>query len=121
MHVKLLISTVILMLGGFAGFIYLKYFSPDYYFNLYPLIPVFFLLMLTGSYIALSIVRKRKSIVDMKIYMVIKMIKFFLCMLMVLLYGRIFNASNVSFVIVFASFYLVYLMLETWMFMKNNA
>jgi hypothetical protein len=109
---------MILMMVGFIGFGGLYYFAPDFYFSLYPLIPLCFMLILTGIYFTLFIFQKRKSGIDMKSFAIIKTIKILLCLVFVWAYCKIIDSNNMSFAIVFMLFYVVSLALESWLFMQ---
>jgi len=106
------------MVLGFIGFVCLNYFAPDYYFKMYPLIPLLFIILLTVSYITLIIIKKRKAIICMITYSVMRSIKLFICLILVLLYFRIIDCNNLSFALVFMFFYIVYLKLATWAVIK---
>jgi hypothetical protein len=120
MRTRLIVSVIILIVGGFAGFVCLNYLIPDYYFDLFPLIPLFFILILTGSYATLSIVKKRKSVIGMKTYMILRATKILLCLgiVFIFVYCGLVEENIISFGIVFMLFYVVSLALESWLFMK---
>lgn len=118
MKAKLILSTAILLIMGVFGFVWLYYFMPEQYFNLYPTIPSFYILILLGSYITLLIIKKKKSVIDFKIYAIIRAAKFVLCLAFVVVYFKAVNINNMAFGIVFMFFYVVYLILESWLFMK---
>jgi len=108
---------VLALLGG-LGYLGLKYLTPDYYFTRYPLIPVFFMLLLTSIYFTLLFIKKRKAAIDMKTYTILRTVKFTLCLLLVFLYCTIVGHNTMSFAIVFMVFYVIALSLESWLFLK---
>ncbi|MDR2084100.1 MAG: hypothetical protein LBP67_03800 [Bacteroidales bacterium] len=118
MKAKLILSTVILVTLGILGFCWLHYLMPQYYFNLYPLIPAFYVFILLVSYIVLLILKKKKSVIDIKTYAIIRAVKFVLCLVFVIIYLKVVNVNNIAFVMVFMLFYVIYLILESWLFMK---
>jgi hypothetical protein len=106
---------------GVTGFIGFNYFMPDYYFRLYPLIPLFFVFIVIGSCIVLIFIKKRKSVIDLKTYTILRTVKFLLFLVCIFLYSKIVDSNNVAFAIVFMLFYMISLSLESWLFMKINS
>jgi len=117
MYTKLIVSKIILIVIGLTGFVGLNYFMSDYYFKLYPLIPLFFILILAGSFFALTRLKRKKTTIGI-IVTVMKSIKFILCLAFVLLYCMLVDYNNLSFAVVFMLFYLVSLTLESWLLIK---
>ena len=118
MNIRIIISMIVLALLGGFGYLGLKYLTPDNYFTLYPLIPVFFIFLLSGIYFTLLFIKKRKAAIDMKTYTILRTVKFTLCLFLVFLYCAIIGYNSMSFAIVFMVFYMVSLSFESWLFLK---
>ncbi|MDD4141453.1 MAG: hypothetical protein PHR20_01480 [Bacteroidales bacterium] len=115
MKAKLLISTIIVLVFGLAGWGWLKFLMPQYYFGLYPLIPLFYLVLLFANYIVITRSYKKSNIIDIKTQWIIKGVKFALCVAFIILYIKLIAVNSTSFAITFVVFYCVYLFLESWL------
>jgi len=118
MKSKLILSTVILAIFGVVIFCYLYFSLPQYYFNMYPTVPLFFILLLVGSYMAVTIAQKKTSEFNTNVYMAVKGIKLLLCLVFAVLNIKLFEGNNYPFVIVFMLFYIISITLESWLFLK---
>ena len=119
MKVRLLVSISILIIFGFIGFFWLQHFKPNLYFNFYPVIPSFFILTLLISDIIAIFVKKRNPKIAFKTLAIVKTVKFLLCLIILIVVPlMVINIDVVCFLIVFVLFFVIHLILESWLLMK---
>ncbi|MCK9301648.1 MAG: hypothetical protein PHU62_08140 [Bacteroidales bacterium] len=115
---KLIISSIIIILLGIIGFAWLKYFMPQFYFALYPVIPALTLIVMLASNLILINIYNKKHEVNFKLYWLIRGIKFIIFLVFALLYIKLVAINNIAFVVVFMLFYFICLTLESWLFIQ---
>lgn len=104
-----------LIVGGIGG-VLLYAISPQYYFGGYPFIPLYFYLFgLFGIYMFEACQRYAPQKM-LLLYLAIKGLKMFLSMAVLLLSCVIMKEQGHLFLLTFVSFYLLYLVFETWFF-----
>ena len=110
--------TLFVIVVGFGSWLILIHFLPSFAFLDYPIIPFFFytvgivsIFILTG----LKIDRPNKLL---NTFMLIRGIKMFLAVLMAIIYWKVDRAEIKSFAIMLVAFYLCYLFLETYIYIK---
>ena len=91
--------TLFAVISAALGAVILHFALPGHYFGGYPFIPVYFYFFGLAS-----------------IYMAMKMIKMILSLILVLIYCLAVREEARAFLLTFISFYLIYLIFETWFF-----
>ncbi|MDD3789021.1 MAG: hypothetical protein PHO94_10075 [Petrimonas sp.] len=114
----LILHTAMLFIAGFGVWFILKRFFPEILIDYYFVVPVFFYVMglIFIFFLSRIPVDKPKRIVN--IYMLIRVAKVFAGAVAIMIYW-FFDKENIrSFVIIFIVFYLLYLLLETYIYMR---
>lgn len=114
----LLLHTIMFIVSGFGVWFILKKFFPEILIDGYFVIPVFFFVIgLIFIYFLSRIpIDQPKKIVN--IYMLIRMVKIFAGAAAVTIDWLVDKENIRSFAIIFIIFYLLYLLLETYMYMR---
>ena len=120
--VALMVSVLLVM--GVAGWAILRWVLPRYWFSAYPLIPVVF--MVFAVIIVLLTARWEKGVASGRTtqqriavnFMGAKMGKLLLSLILILLYHYMWGEQAGSFMMVFAIFYMVCLVMETLVFLS---
>ncbi len=110
--------TIFIVVIGFGGWLILIHFFPHLAFFDYPLIPLFFFAIgLVSIYIltGLKIERPNKLL---NVFMLLRGIKMFLALILTTIYWLVDRAEIKSFAIMMVAFYLCYLFLETYIYIK---
>ena len=99
------LNTLFAILSGAAGAVILHIALPGHYFGGYPFIPVYFDACRRHAPQKLSL-----------LYLAMKMIKMILSLILLLIYCLAVREEAKAFLLTFISFYLLYLIYETWFF-----
>lgn len=114
----ILLLTIFVLVVGLGSWLILIHFFPFLAFYDYPLIPLFFFTVgLISIYIltGLKIDRPNKLL---NTFMLIRGVKMFLAALLAIAYWLLDRAEIKSFAIMLVAFYLCYLFLETYIYIK---
>lgn len=114
----LIVHTIILFTTGFGIWHILKIFFPDTLIDAYFVLPLFFYIIgLIFIFIMMKMPKDNpKEIVNM--YMLLRVIKVFIGAIIVTFYWFLDKSQIRSFAIIFIVFYLIYLGIETYIYMK---
>ena len=110
--------TLFVVVIGFGSWLILIHFFPQLAFFDYPLVPLFFFIVgIVSIYIltGLKIDRPNKLL---NTFMLIRGIKMFLALVLTTIYWLVDRAEIKSFAIMMVVFYLCYLFLETYIYIK---
>lgn len=108
--------TLFIVISAVAGAVIMHVALPGHYFGGYPFIPVYFYLFGLFSIYMFEACRKRAPQKMLLLYLAIKMIKMILSMILLLIYCIAVREEAKAFLLAFISFYLIYLIFETWFF-----
>jgi predicted neutral ceramidase superfamily lipid hydrolase len=114
----LLLLTVFIVIVGFGSWLILIHFIPSLAFYDYPLIPLFFYTVGIVSIYILTGLKIDKPNKLLNTFMLIRGIKMFLAIVMATTYWLLDRAEIRSFAIMLVAFYLCYLFLETYIYIK---
>lgn len=112
--------TLLTLVSAGSGAMILRIALPEYYFEGYPFIPLYFYVLgLLGVYMfgAYKRYTPRKMLL---LYMAMKGMKMILSLILILIYCLVVHEEIKAFLLTFVSFYLVYLIFETWFFFKMD-
>lgn len=112
--------TLLTLVSAGAGAMILRGALPEYYFEGYPFIPIYFYIL---GLLSMYIVDAYKRFTPQKVlllYMAMKVMKMILSLVLILIYCLIVDEQIKAFLLTFVSFYLVYLIVETWFFFAMN-
>jgi len=113
-----IIHTLILVLLGAAGWIVLKFLFPQIEVKGYLIIPLFFYVMGVALFLRFGRIKIDKPSKTTNMYMQMRVIKVFISLIIIVLYW-IFNKQGIRpFAIIFLVFYLIYLIWETFIFVR---
>jgi len=107
------LNTLFAILSGAAGAVILHIALPGHYFGGYPFIPVYFYIFGLFSIYMFDACRRHAP---QKLYLAMKMIKMILSLILLLIYCLAVREEAKAFLLTFISFYLLYLIYETWFF-----
>lgn len=110
------LNTLFTILIAALGAIILHFAMPGHYFGGYPFIPVYFYLFGLFSIYMFDACRRHAPQRMLLLYLAIKMIKMILSLVLVLIYCLAVREEARAFLLTFISFYLIYLIFETWFF-----
>lgn len=114
----LVVHTIMLFTAGFGVWYILKVFSPETLIDAYFVLPLFF--YVTGLVFIFIMIKmpkdKPKEMVNM--YMLLRVVKMFIGMVIITFYWFLDKEQIRSFAIIFIVFYLIYLGIETYIYMK---
>jgi len=114
---RLIVSHIIvLLISGGCGWWLIHTYFPVYYFSWYPYIPFFFMVVGVIFISALDNVKKMNPRKSVNLYMLLRLSKLAVSLLFAGIYFFAFKVHLREFGIVFISFYLLYLALETYYF-----
>lgn len=99
-----------------AGALMLHYLFPGHYFAGYSFIPAYFFLFGIFSIYMFDACRRHAPQRLLLVYMAIKVLKFLLSAIFMLIYCVAVRADVKEFLLTFVVFYLMYLIYETWFF-----
>lgn len=106
--------TILILLGGGIGIFILN--KLGCYFKGYPFIPIFFYLFGLFSIYVFDVCRRHAVQKMLMLYMAIKMLKMIFSIFLLVFYCLIVHIEAKLFLLTFISFYLLYLIYETWFF-----
>ena len=110
------LNTLFAILSGAAGALILHIALPGHYFGGYPFIPIYFYFFGLFSIYAFDACRRHAPQRMLLLYLAIKMVKMILSIILVLIYCITVREEAKAFLLTFISFYLIYLIFETWFF-----
>ena len=110
------LNTLFAILSGAAGAVILHIALPGHYFGGYPFIPIYFYFFGLFSIYAFDACRRHAPQRMLLLYLATKMIKMILSLILLLIYCLAVREEAKAFLLTFISFYLLYLIYETWFF-----
>lgn len=110
------LHTLFAILSAVLGAVILHFALPGHYFGGYPFIPVYFYLFGLFSIYMFDACRLHAPQRMLLLYLAIKMVKMILSIILVLIYCLAVREEAKAFLLTFISFYLIYLIFETWFF-----
>lgn len=102
------------------GFLVLYFLFPQYYFKLYPLVPIYFFLISLAEIRIIAGSQKKGLVFIMNKYMQLKAIKLFASLILLILYCFIVAEQTFVFLITFLLYYLIYLIVEAVVFYAKS-
>ncbi len=112
------IHTALLFVLGIGGWFVLKYLFPEVQIKGYSIIPLFFYVMGVALFWKLSRISLTKPMNTSSMYMRMRVIKVFISFAIIIAYWLINKPGIRAFAIVFSVFYLIYLIWETFVFLR---
>lgn len=112
------ILTLFILVVGFGSWLVLIHFFPQLAFYDYPLIPLFFYVVGIISIYILTGLKTDKSSKLLNTFMLLRGIKMFLAIVLATTYWLLDRQEIRSFAIMLVVFYLCYLFLETYFYVK---
>ena len=109
------LNTLFAILSGAAGALIL-HILPGHYFGGYPFIPVYFYIFSLFSIYMFDACRRHAPQKMLLLYLAMKMMKMILSLILLLIYCLAVREEAKAFLLTFISFYLLYLIYETWFF-----
>lgn len=109
-------STLFTIVCGIMGAVILHWAIPGHYFGGYPFIPIYFYVFSLFSIYMFDACRKHAPQKMLLLYLAIKMIKMILSLILLLIYCVAVQEEAKVFLLTFISYYLLYLIYETWFF-----
>ena len=110
--------TLFVVVIGFGSWLILIHFFPQLAFFYYPLIPLFFFIVGVVSIYILTGLKIDRPNKLLNTFMLIRGIKMFLALVLTTIYWLVDRAEIKSFAIMMVVFYLCYLFLETYIYIK---
>lgn len=110
------LHTLFAIISAGAGALILHVALPGHYFGGYPFIPAYFYLFGLFSIYMFDACRRRAPQRLLLLHLAIKMIKMILSLILLLMYCIAVREEAKAFLLTFISFYLIYLIFETWFF-----
>ena len=110
--------TLFVVVIGFGSWLVLIHFFPQLAFFDYPLIPLFFFIVGVVSIYILTGLKIDRPNKLLNTFMLIRGIKMFLALVLTTIYWLVDRAEIKSFAIMMVVFYLCYLFLETYIYIK---
>ena len=114
----ILLLTLFVVVIGFGSWLMLIHFFPQLAFFDYPLIPLFFFIVGVVSIYILTGLKIDRPNKLLNTFMLIRGIKMFLALVLTTIYWLVDRAEIKSFAIMMVVFYLCYLFLETYIYIK---
>lgn len=114
----ILLLTLFVVVIGFGSWLVLIHFFPQLAFFDYPLIPLFFFIVGVVSIYILTGLKIDRPNKLLNTFMLIRGIKMFLALVLTTIYWLVDRAEIKSFAIMMVVFYLCYLFLETYIYIK---
>ena len=114
----ILLLTLFGVVIGFGSWLILIHFFPQLAFFDYPLIPLFFFIVGVVSIYILTGLKIDRPNKLLNTFMLIRGIKMFLALVLTTIYWLVDRAEIKSFAIMMVVFYLCYLFLETYIYIK---
>ena len=110
------LHTVYAILSAVLGAVILHFALPGHYFGGYPFIPTYFYIFGLFSIYMFDACRLHAPQKLLLLYLAIKILKMILSIILVLIYCLAMREEAKAFLLTFISFYLAYLVFETWFF-----
>ena len=110
------LNTLFAILSGAAGALILHIALPGHYFGGHPFIPVYFYIFGLFSIYMFDACRRHAPQKMLLLYLAMKMMKMILSLILLLIYCLAVREEAKAFLLTFISFYLLYLIYETWFF-----
>ena len=107
-----------LMICAALLLILLYYCFSEYYHNLFVFVPVYFIVFFVVEFALLNVYRKDSGAKKLNIFLLFKVVKFFVSICILFLWIKFIDKNNISFSSVFLILYFVSLMLEAIGFSK---
>ena len=114
----ILLLTLFVVVIGFGSWLILIHFFPQLAFFDYPLVPLFFFIVGVVSIYILTGLKIDRPNKLLNTFMLIRGIKMFLALVLTTIYWLVDRAEIKSFAIMMVVFYLCYLFLETYIYIK---
>lgn len=114
----ILLLTLFIVVIGFGSWLVLIHFFPQLAFYDYPLIPLFFFVVGVISIYILTGLKSDKPNRLLNTFMLIRGVKMFFALMLTTIYWLLDRAEIKSFAIMMVVFYLCYLFLETYIYVK---
>ena len=114
----ILLLTVFVVVLGFGSWLVLIHFFPSLAFSDYPLIPLFFYIVGIISIYIMTGLKIDKPNKLLNTFMLIRGVKMFTAISMATVYWLLDRAEIRSFAIMLVAFYLCYLFIETYIYIK---
>ena len=114
----IILLTLFIVIIGFGGWLILIHFFPDLAFKDYPIIPIFFFVVGLISINVLTRLKINKKNTLLNTFMLIRGIKMLTAVMITVIYWLSDRAEIRSFAIMLVAFYLCYLFLETYIYIK---
>ena len=114
----LILLTVFILVIGLGSWFILTHFFPSLAFKDYPIIPLFFFIIGVSSIYILTNLKVDKSNKLLNTFMLIRGVKMFLAVTLAIIYWLVDKTEIKSFAIMLVVFYLCYLFLETYIYIK---
>ena len=108
--------SILTLVGGGLGALVLHYLEPGHYFGGYPFIPVYFYFFGLFSIYMFDACRRHAPQKLVLLYLAMKVMKIILSVILLLIYCIVVHQEAKAFLLTFISFYLLYLIYETWFF-----
>ncbi|NLZ94791.1 MAG: hypothetical protein GX921_03065 [Bacteroidales bacterium] len=113
-----LLLTLFILVVGLGSWLVLTNFFPQLLFQYYPIIPVFFFIIGIVSIYTLTGIKLDKPNKLLNTFMLVRGVKMFLALSLAAVYWLFNRAEIKSFAIMVVVFYLLYLFLETYIYIK---
>lgn len=110
------LHTLFAIVSSVCGAVILHVALPGHYFGGYPFIPIYFYMFGLFSIYMFDACRLHAPQRLLLLYLATKMIKMILSIIVVLIYCLVVRQEAKAFLLTFVSFYLIYLIFETWFF-----
>lgn len=108
--------TLFTVVAGCVGALILHYVTPGHYFGGYPLIPVYFYIFGVFYIYMFDACRHHAPKKMVPLFLVSKVLKMIVSVFLLIIYCVAVPDSAVEFLLTFLSFYLGYLIYESWFF-----
>lgn len=109
------ITLLALVVGGIGGWGYYSVF-PNHYFNGYPLIPVFYLMLGVFTINMVEACRNKMPKYLLQIYLLIRVMRMLAAVIVMVVYCVAVREEAKSFLLTFIANYIIYLIYDSWFF-----
>ena len=114
----ILLLVLFIVVVSIGSWLILNMFFPHLLFQDYPLVPLFFLIVGVVSIYTLTELKLDKPNKLINTFMLVRGVKMFFAIILALAYWKVNSADIKSFAIALVVFYLFYLFLETYIYIK---
>ena len=114
----ILLLVLFIVVVSIGSWLILNMFFPHLLFQDYPLVPLFFLIVGVVSIYTLTKLKLDKPNKLINTFMLVRGVKMFFAIILALAYWKVNSADIKSFAIALVVFYLFYLFLETYIYIK---